>query len=676
MGFSLANAVFGSELIQSVDVAPNPLVTGRTFTISVNASPDVTQATASVDFRPGAPRSLSIELTKQGDVWTGSGTTPSDILREIPANVGATVRVTLSDAAGRTDQRSLRLGVRVETITAVFADGILTITGDDLDNNINVIRDAAGKLFVNGGVIPVTGGTATVNNTSLIRILGRQGNDLLTISEINGTLPRTNILGEEGNDAIISGSGSDELDGGPGDDTIFGKGGEDRIFGGTGNDFLSGGTGLNDDLFGGEGDDVIDWRPGEGSDVAEGQEGNDTMQFLGSNGSEIVDISANGPRLLFSRNPGVVTMDCDGIERVSFKAVGGADQVNIRDLTNTQVRDVAIDLFNSDGVDDAAADLVEVDGTAASDTITATGSTNEVRIARLNSVVTVSGADQTLDKIVINALGGDDTVDASAVQAGVNDMTLNGGAGIDTLTGGKGNDQLIGAAGNDTVFGGEGDDTFIWNPGDANDIFEGQAGQDTMLFNGANVAEVIVMSADGPRLHFTRNIATVVMDCDDIEVVQFTAKGNSDSITINDLSDTDVREVKLDLSANADGGSGDSSVDLVHVSGTSVNDVAAVNTSGGAVNIVGLAAKVSIFGSEDADAVVISTFGGDDVINASGLPAGLIRFVADGGDDDDVITGSAGNDALFGGEGDDVLIGGPGIDVIDGGPGANVIIQD
>ena len=39
------------------------------------------------------------------------------------------------------------------------------------------------------------------------------------------------------------------------------------------------------------------------------------------------------------------------------------------------------------------------------------------------------------------------------------------------------------------MFGGEGDDVLIWNPGDANDVFEGQAGQDTMLFNGAKFGE-------------------------------------------------------------------------------------------------------------------------------------------------------------------------------------------
>jgi Ca2+-binding RTX toxin-like protein len=295
----------------------------------------------------------------------------------------------------------------------------------------------------------------------------------------------------------------------------------------------------------------------------------------------------------------------------------------------------------------------------------------------LNSVVTVVGAEQDIDKLTVNALGGDDIVDASAVQAGVNDLTLNGGIGIDTLTGGKGNDHLLGAQGNDTVFGGEGDDILIWNPGDANDVFEGQAGQDTMLFNGANVGETVVLSANGPRLSFTRNIATVVMDCDDIEVVHFTAKGEADSITVNDLSGTDVREVKLDLSANADAGPGDSASDAVTVNGTAADDVVTVSGSAGIVKVAGLPATVNILGSEAAnDRLFIKTFGGNDIVTATGLPAGFIGLSADGGDDDDVLVGSGGDDILFGGQGDDVLNGGPGIDLLDGGPGANVIIQD
>lgn len=676
VGLFMANAAFGGQLIQSVAVTPNPLITGRTFSISVTASPEATRATAKVDFRAGQPKEVQIELTKQGDVWTGSGTVPSDILRELPANAGAMARVTLFDADGRRDERLVVLGVKIETISALFADGVLTITGDELDNIITVSRDVAGTLFVNGGAVPVVGGRATVNNTSLIRILGRKGNDVLAINEVNGALPSSNILGEEGNDLLTGGKADDEIDGGPGDDTIFGRGGEDRIFGREGNDSLSGGGG-NDQLFGGDEDDVIDWFPGDGSDVAEGEDGQDKLLFAGSNNSEIIDISANGPRLLFSRNPGLVTMDCDGIERVSFQALGGADQININDLTNTQVRNVAIDLFGTGGIDDAQGDTVVINGTAARDSITASGSTNELRIAGLTSAVTVVGAEQNLDRIVINAGGDDDVVDASAVQAGVNDLTINGGNGIDTLTGGHGNDQLVGAQGTDTVFGGEGDDTLIWNPGDGNDVFEGQAGQDTMLFNGANIAETISLSANGSRLTFTRNIASITMDCDGIETVLFNARGEADNITINDLSGTAVREVKLDLSAIADGGTGDTAADTIIVKGTGASDVATVSGSAGGVNVIGLPVAVSVLGSVAADdRLIVQTFGGDDVINASGLPAGIIGFTGDGGDNDDVLVGGGGNDTLLGGAGDDVLTGGPGVDVLDGGPGANIILQD
>jgi Ca2+-binding RTX toxin-like protein len=44
------------------------------------------------------------------------------------------------------------------------------------------------------------------------------------------------------------------------------------------------------------------------------------------------------------------------------------------------------------------------------------------------------------------------------------------------------------------MFGGPGDDTFVWNPGDGSDTIEGQSGQDTLLFNGANVDMACKMS--------------------------------------------------------------------------------------------------------------------------------------------------------------------------------------
>ena len=107
---------------------------------------------------------------------------------------------------------------------------------------------------------------------------------------------------------------------------------------------------------------------------------------------------------------------------------------------------------------------------------------------------------------------------------------MNGGLGDDVLIGSEGNDLVNGGDGNDTALMGAGDDTFVWNPGDDNDTLEGQDGFDTMLFNGANVAENINISANGGRVRFTRNIANVVMDLNDVEAIDFNALGGADTI--------------------------------------------------------------------------------------------------------------------------------------------------
>ena len=83
-------------------------------------------------------------------------------------------------------------------VTATFNAGTLSVTGDALDNNLTVSRDAAGKILVNGGAVAVIGGTPTVANTSLIRVFGLGGNDVVTISEVNGALPATNLFGGAG----------------------------------------------------------------------------------------------------------------------------------------------------------------------------------------------------------------------------------------------------------------------------------------------------------------------------------------------------------------------------------------------------------------------------------------------------------------------------------------------
>jgi Ca2+-binding RTX toxin-like protein len=403
----------------------------------------------------------------------------------------------------------------------------------------------------------------------------------------------------------------------------------------------------------------------------EGEDGQDTLEFVGSNGSETVDLSTLGRRFQFFRTPGNIIMDCDGIEEVTFRAAAGNDAVTVGDLTGTQVRHVGIDLFSS------RTNAVVINGTGTNDLITVTGSTNGVDIVGLTAAVTVVGAEQGLDRLVINALAENDSVDAAAMEAGAIELTLNGGAGNDTLSGGQGNDLIIGGQGIDLMLGEAGDDTFLWNPGDASDVIEGDAGEDSMLFNGANVAENIEVSANNQRLHFFRSPGNITMDCDEVEVVQFNAFGGADLIIVDDLNGTSVTRLNLDLANPATTALSDTVADTVIIAGTSASDAVTIKGTPAGVDVLGLSAAVNIVGSDPTlDQLIISLLGDNDVAEASNLQGGIISLTVSGGPGNDVLIGSAGADTLLGDEGDDVLEGGPGADVLDGGAGDNILIQD
>src|SRR5262245_48866657 len=136
-------------------------------------------------------------------------------------------------------------------VTATFLPGagLLMVLGDNLNNTIDISRNAAGGILVNGGAVTVRGGTPTVANVANIQVFGLGGNDSITLNEALGALPRANIFGGAGNDTLTGGSGNDFLFGQEGNDTLLGKGGFDKLFGGAGNDVLTGGDG-DDQVFG------------------------------------------------------------------------------------------------------------------------------------------------------------------------------------------------------------------------------------------------------------------------------------------------------------------------------------------------------------------------------------------------------------------------------------------
>src|SRR5262245_5605174 len=147
-------------------------------------------------------------------------------------------------------------------VTASFSLGSLVVLGDANPNSIVISRDAAGAILVNGGAVPVTGGTPTVANTTTIIINGGAGNDTIALNEASGARPRAGLVGGEGNDVLTGGSAADILAGVGGNDTLLGKGAADFLAGGIGNDVLTGGD-ADDQVLGEDGDDTMIWNPGD-----------------------------------------------------------------------------------------------------------------------------------------------------------------------------------------------------------------------------------------------------------------------------------------------------------------------------------------------------------------------------------------------------------------------------
>jgi hypothetical protein len=202
-----------------------------------------------------------------------------------------------------------------------------------------------------------------------------------------------------------------------------------------------------------------------------------------------------------------------------------------------------------------------------------------------NGSVDFSFASSDVNAIKVKMGDGNDSAridDANGAFTNTIPTTIAGGDGNDSLQGGQvtvaaenetykggdGNDTVDGGKGNDTAYLGAGNDTFRWDNGEGSDVIEGQDGTDTMQFNGAgnaaaNPVDTVTMSANGGRLTFFRVQGNVTMDTNDVEIVDDNPLGGTDSITVNDLTGTDVTQTNVDLALALGGNAPDGVVDTV-----------------------------------------------------------------------------------------------------------------
>ncbi len=612
----------------------------------------------------------------------------------------------------------------LDAVSAVFsaADRRLTVVADNLDNVVNVGRNAAGTLFVNGGAVPISGGTPTVANTSQIQLFGQGGNDTLQLDETNGALPAALLFGSTGNDTLIGGNGADQLFGQDDNDTLLGKAGADQLFGGNGNDTLTGGSG-NDALFGDAGNDRFVWNAGDGSDSADGGADFDLLEFNAGSTADVLTIVANGAGVRIDRvSPVAAHVDVTAIEGITIRAAGGDDTVTagnglaaLTSLTldggtgndtitggdgadmliggegNDQVtggrgNDVGLlgngnDTFSwnpGDGSDtlegQGGTDALQFSGANISENFSIDANGGRVRLLR--DVAAISMDMNDIEQIRLKLLGGLDNVTVGDLSGtDMREIRADLAGPVDPAAG-------DGQADTVTINGSSGDDTITLSLQNGEIVVSGLTARvviahadaiDTIRIQGLSGDDVVdasALGAAGPQIVIDGGAGNdIVLGGPAAE----TLLGNADDDVL--LGGAGADAIDAGAGENVvlpDEGIAQLASAVLTLSGnTSSNGITVSRDAAGHI-----LATVPVTGTPTvANTSLIRVFGlaGDDVITLSETLGALPAAALYGGAGLDKLTGGSGADQLYGGAGNDQLSGKGGADLMFGGAGNDLL---
>jgi Ca2+-binding RTX toxin-like protein len=403
-----------------------------------------------------------------------------------------------------------------------------------------------------------------------------------------GALPLPS-LPSPGNDDLYGGNGDDVLIGDHGGTDAAGRvwvrstgsGGANYLEGGRGDDRLFGGTG-NDELFGGRGDDFL--YGGAGNDVLVGGSGDDD----GSPGSNVLVGGAGNDRLV--AHDATIERDEDG----------GIETLTPVDGPST---DDAI-LIGGGLTDVSAPGDDELWGSGGNDLLIGDNATPAGDLAPTTDGSVVLFQHQ-LTSSAFADLG---ARDGDGYPTGLSPLQTNGGN--DRLYGGPGDDTLIGGPGHDVLVGGwpvrsTAAGISVARVAAGDDLLVGDGGDDLLIGDHADVVPPEVTTAVGAAVPATL------------------------------LPSSDVTSNRL------------------------------IGGSWGVEPIAGNPGNDRLLAGRHGDVLV----GDDGHITSDGSVAAdrVVTVLLDVGGTDELI-GGAGDDRLFGGPGNDLLRGGGGNDYLEGGP--------
>lgn len=287
------------------------------------------------------------------------------------------------------------------------------------------------------------------------------GNDFVDFSEADPTgmgpvLPVFIVRGGEGNDKIIGTTARDELYGGNGNDLLDSFGGDGRgnlLVGGTGNDIYYAHSGDTIVEQADEGWDGLYARTSFGLAAGVSIEELGTADHLGTEGLTLVGNELNNSIIGNYGNNALYGGSGDD----SLRGLVGNDVMDGQGGTDYLIGGLGDDIYFVDGLDTAEELAGEgYDSVYASTSYTLNTSSEIEMLATTDyqSTIALSLSGNQLNNYIVGNNGNN---------------VIDGRTGDDSLLGLAGNDLMIGGAGIDYMIGGTGDDTYYVDVGDTVD---------------------------------------------------------------------------------------------------------------------------------------------------------------------------------------------------------------
>ena len=621
-------------------------------------------------------------------------------------------RDTISDSYKQGDVNTVVLD---DTVSV--SDVTVTRSGT---NAVLKLRNSPDQLTIAGGAASQNGffkiqfGSGAVWNLFDFFHTVSQGNDDVVGTQANDTI---DALG--GNDTITSATaGIDTLRGGDGDDTIalwqgfaYGDAGHDNLFadgssggatmsGGEGNDTLTSASGYGTNVLqGNAGDDVLYSIANDyyySNDSMQGGTGNDTYYVGGFFADTVTENVGEGVDTVIASVHWTLGNNVENLvlAKANLRGTGNALDNAITGTTGSETLTGQAGMDTLDGGtgndsldggtgDDkylfgrgAGQDTIsgELDGYGQDRIVLGAGvATTDVQVQRTGNdlVMSIQGSADTVrvTGYFTSATSvefvefTDGTVwDSAAIQAALPPAPpapTGPTSGDDFLLGTAGNDNINALEGNDTIQGLAGDDTLSGGAG--TDSLVGGAGNDFYLADGADT--IVELEGEGvDNVQSTSDGVVLAANVENLMLgVGLTGTGNAlaNALTGNNANNTLV------------GGGG--------------NDT--LNGSYGADSLVGGTGDDTYVVDDLADVVSELAGEGVDTVQSSvqfTLSAelenltltGAAPIAGNGNSQNNVLLGNAAGNTLNGAAGDDTLDGGAGIDTLSGGSGNDTYLVD